>query len=129
LTYGMAVATGPRIFPTSISVFQWLSGAPADRVVMGRSGVRGLLLDCTREGLRQGFRGPLWDTVLYAREWGFALEQVTIPVELWHGTADTIVPPSHVQILADALPHATVNLLEGEGHYSLPIEHCKAILA
>jgi pimeloyl-ACP methyl ester carboxylesterase len=96
---------------------------------MGRSGVRALLLDCTREGLRQGVAGPLWDTVLYASDWGFALEQITIPVELWHGTADTIVPLCHVQILADSLPCSTVNVLEGEGHYSLPIEHCKAILA
>ncbi len=129
LTYGVSVATALRLCPQSVSAWQWFSGAPADRATMGRSGVLPHLLASIREGLRQGVRGALWDAVLYSRDWGFPLDRITIPVELWQGGADRIVPPCHVQVLAGSLAHPIVKLLEGEGHYSLPIGHSEAILA
>ena len=129
LTYGITVATMLRVCPQTVSAIHWLSGAPADRVTMGRSGVLALLLASIREGLRQGVRGALWDAVLYSRDWGFPLDRITIPVELWQGGADRIVPPCHVQVLAGSLAHPVVKMLEGEGHYSLPIDHGEAILA
>jgi len=39
-----------------------------------------------------------------------------VPLYLYHGRADEIVPFSHVGMLAKALPHATIRRLDGRNH-------------
>jgi pimeloyl-ACP methyl ester carboxylesterase len=39
-----------------------------------------------------------------------------IPVHLWHGLDDDIVPPSHVDLYARAIPQAQVHRLPGRDH-------------
>ncbi|MDK4742067.1 alpha/beta fold hydrolase [Rhizobium sp. CNPSo 3464] len=39
-----------------------------------------------------------------------------VPVYLYHGAADDIVPIAHVHLYAKAIPHATVRTLEGRDH-------------
>lgn len=129
LSYGAVVGATVRHSPGIAAAWFQLTGAPADRLTLGRAGVTERLLASMREGLRQGVRGALWDVMLYARPWGFPLERVEIPVELWHGSADRIVPPHHGQALTRSLAQSNLNLAEGEGHYSLPIDHGDAILA
>jgi hypothetical protein len=41
---------------------------------------------------------------------------------------DTTVSLSHARYLAGILPNATLNVVPGEGHFSLPIVHMAAIL-
>jgi pimeloyl-ACP methyl ester carboxylesterase len=66
--------------------------------------------------------------VLFVSDWGFPLDRIRMPVELWYGEADHIVPPLHARLLAAALPDARLELVEGEGHYSLPIVRCEQVL-
>ena len=43
--------------------------------------------------------------------------EMTLPVEILHGTEDTTVRPEiHAEPLADALPNASLTLLDGQGH-------------
>ena len=128
LTYGSTVGTAIRVCPEIACGWQWLSGSPADRATLARSEVHALMQANLRESLRAGVRGALWDAVIYVRDWGFPLDQIQVPVEIWHGEADTIVPPWHCHVLAGALANGRVRLVAGEGHYSLPIEHCENIL-
>ena len=44
------------------------------------------------------------------------LGQILAPVVIMAGTADTIVPPENARLLATAIPHAEMRLLEGAGH-------------
>ena len=57
--------------------------------------------------------------------------QLTLPVELIHGTADTIVPLAiHATPLASRLPNATLTVIDGAGHmphYSHPTQVLAAI--
>jgi predicted alpha/beta hydrolase family esterase len=39
-----------------------------------------------------------------------------VPVYLYHGTNDEIVPTAHVHLYADAIPHAVVRMLEHSDH-------------
>ena len=128
LTYGITLGTAIRVCPEIACGWQWLPGSPADRATLAHSEVQALMQANLRESLRAGVRGALWDAVIYARDWGFPLDQIQVPVEIWHGEADTIVPPYHCHVLADALADGRVKLVAGEGHYSLPIEHCEIIL-
>jgi pimeloyl-ACP methyl ester carboxylesterase len=72
-----------------------------------------------REGVRTGVEGWLGDDIAFTRGWGFGLEEVSVPVMIWQGSADLMVPFSHGQWLASHLPGASVHLEQGEGHLSV----------
>lgn len=70
-----------------------------------------------REGFRPGSRGVAHDDVIIRRNWGFDLASIRVPVDIWHGEADTNVPISGGRYLADVLPRARTFFLPGEGHF------------
>jgi pimeloyl-ACP methyl ester carboxylesterase len=83
---------------------------------------RPALLATLREAvIRPGTRGLVDELALYARPWGFALEDITIDVHLWHGTRDTNVPLALAQHVADAIPRSTLTLIDGD--HLAPIDH------
>lgn len=100
----------------------------ADRAALADARIRRILDQSIEDALRDGARGARQDLVLYLRDWGFPLEAVDLPIDLWHGEADVIVPVSHAQWYASHLRRVRVHLLPGEGHYSLPLRHADAIV-
>jgi pimeloyl-ACP methyl ester carboxylesterase len=79
------------------------------------------------EGLRD-LDGVRDDYRVMAAPWDVDLTAIGAPVRLWQGSADTLVPAPWVVRLAEALPHAQVGALEGEGHVLAP-ERYEEILA
>jgi pimeloyl-ACP methyl ester carboxylesterase len=73
-----------------------------------------------QEDLIQGSRGcmqAIWlDAVLFGRPWGFALADLRVPVHLWYGDSDTIVPRRHGEHLAARIPGAKLRIRPEEGH-------------
>ena len=67
--------------------------------------------------------GVLDDYRVMATPWAIDLERIAAPVRLWQGSADTLVPAPWVVRLAEALPHAQVSALEGEGHVLAPARY------
>lgn len=102
---------------------------PADRKCLQRPGIREALRATWREALRPGVNGALQDGFLFCRPWGFGLDEVRVPISLWHGEADIIVPPAMGRHVAAQLPRCRAQFLWAEGHFSLPIDHLAAILA
>lgn len=100
----------------------------ADKEALALPGFREALDRDMAEAFRQGGRGPAHDLTLEARPWGVPLERIEVPVDIWHGGDDRVVPPEQCRILARALPHATVHLVPGEGHFSLFARHARAIM-
>jgi pimeloyl-ACP methyl ester carboxylesterase len=49
--------------------------------------------------------------------WGFAPEDLSIPVRIFQGADDTVVPEAWGRMLADRIPGATLTLYPGEGHF------------
>lgn len=72
-------------------------------------------------GLSGGDEGWVADLLALTSPWGFDLGDITAPVDLWHGTADQMVPVAHGRWLADHLPTARVRLEPAQGHLSLVI--------
>jgi pimeloyl-ACP methyl ester carboxylesterase len=72
-----------------------------------------------REALRTGVDGWLDDDLAFTRPWGFGLDEISVPVMIWQGSADLMVPFAHGQWLAGQLPHASAHLEDGEGHLSV----------
>jgi len=73
------------------------------------------------EALRQGPQGVVDDYLLWAAPWGFALEQVRVPVHVWQGDDDLMVPMHHAEDMAARLPNATLHRLPGVGHVSIQL--------
>ena len=71
------------------------------------------------EGLGHGGAGMRDDNLSSVTPWGFELTSVRVPLQLWHGAHDQMVPFAHGQWLAARLEHAEVHLEADEGHLSL----------
>jgi pimeloyl-ACP methyl ester carboxylesterase len=73
------------------------------------------------EGLRVGVDGWLDDDLAFTRPWGFDLASITVPVAVWQGSEDLMVPFAHGQWLVERIPGVTAHLEQGEGHLSIGI--------
>lgn len=73
------------------------------------------------EALRNGVDGWLDDDLAFTRPWGFDLAEIAVPVFVWQGSADLMVPFAHGQWLAEHVPGATAHLEDGEGHLSIGV--------
>jgi pimeloyl-ACP methyl ester carboxylesterase len=51
--------------------------------------------------------------------WGFDLDSITVPVAVWQGRHDAMVPFSHGEWLAANVAGAKTHLFDHEGHLSL----------
>ena len=71
------------------------------------------------EVFRQGGGGVVLEYRLYGRPWGLSLGEVPIPVHLWHGEDDLVVPMHHAEDLASRLPDAELHKLGNAGHFSI----------
>lgn len=87
-----------------------------DRRLLNRPEFKAMFLDDLLNGSRKQLSAPLADVLLFARDWGFAAADVSVPVHWWHGDDDQIVPLAHGEHMAALLPDATLHLLHGESH-------------
>ncbi len=110
---GMAAMTGPEVagaigsLVSAVDVAA-LDGAMADWVAAS-----------FRDACRRGADGFVDDALVTMRPWGFELRAVTVPVHVWQGTQDRMVPFGHGAWLAEHVGGAVPHLVEGAGHISL----------
>lgn len=97
----------------------WQGLPEPDREVAGMPEIRSLLRQSTGEAMRQSALGFFGDVKAINQPWGFALADVSAPVILWHGAADTYLAPANAETLGQALQHAEVRIVEGTGHLLL----------
>jgi pimeloyl-ACP methyl ester carboxylesterase len=81
-----------------------------------------------RRAVSAGIWGWFDDDLAFTRPWGFALEEVGVPVVVWQGGQDRMVPFGHGQWLAAQLPGARPRLLPEEGHLSIAVASFGEIL-
>ena len=74
--------------------------------VFGRAGVQGIV------GARE-------DGLAIVEPWGFDLQDITVPVAVWQGRHDAMVPFAHGEWLAANVAGATPHLFDDQGHLSL----------
>jgi pimeloyl-ACP methyl ester carboxylesterase len=77
------------------------------------------MLAAFREGLGNGVDGWLDDDSAFTQPWGFSLEEIAVPVMIWQGSEDLMVPFGHGKWLAHRMPTASAHLEDGEGHLSI----------
>jgi pimeloyl-ACP methyl ester carboxylesterase len=113
-----------RLRPLLLKLLQ-----PSDADVMRDIAAFEACFESQRQAWRASADGLMIDAEIYAQPWGFALEEVQVPVRLWHGKKDRSFHWQLARSLGARLPHCVEHFVEGEGHYSLPIRHMTEILA
>ena len=95
---------------------------------MANPDVQQAFLAVIREALRGGPRGAQLDAAIVASPWGFQLEDIPVPVHLWHGEQDRNVPPAMGRYLAVSIPASHATFYRDEAHLSLMRHHAHDIL-
>lgn len=72
-----------------------------------------------RHAMTQGSLGYLEDSLQVMRPWGFEVGDIAVPVAVWQGAHDRMVPFAHGQWLGSRIRGARVHLFDDEGHVSL----------
>ncbi|MEO5710172.1 MAG: alpha/beta hydrolase [Nocardioidaceae bacterium] len=91
---------------------------PVDRAALTGETAEWIAATFRRAGA-QGVVGWRDDDLTMIRPWGFSVRHITVPVSVWQGTLDMMVPFTHAEWLAANVPGARLHLVEGEGHISL----------
>lgn len=99
-----------------------------DRTLLQRPEIANGFMACFEEACRPGPGGPVADMALAAKPWGFRLDDVQVPVLLWHGELDRNVGIGSGRYLASALPRCRATFYPADAHLSVPLNHQEEIL-
>ena len=93
--------------------------APADGPLWRGDVGRVVHASMVESSRRHGVDPLVRETAIYGRPWGFDLADVEVPVSLWYGKADVLVPPEMGLYLVGELPTAEAHFYPDLGHLSV----------
>jgi pimeloyl-ACP methyl ester carboxylesterase len=73
------------------------------------------------DAVRGGIDGWRDDDIAFTKHWGFELDDIKVPVLLWHGIEDKFVPVSHGKWLGDHIPGVTAHVSDSDGHITIAV--------
>ena len=128
LRLGIQRRGDPRRDPERFFANYTRHNPPADQTLLARPEVRAMFMESYLEATRQGTEAFAWEVLLVARPWGFRLEEVRVPIAIWHGAEDTSTPVGMAHALARSIPNSTIHILPGQGHLFF-LSHWREIAA
>jgi pimeloyl-ACP methyl ester carboxylesterase len=90
-----------------------------DQAFLAQAEVAEMILTASREGTRQGARGPAQDDIIRQHRWGFELREIRVRTDIWQGGQDLNVPSHAGEYLRATLPTTRYFFLPEEGHFSI----------
>lgn len=100
---------------------------PADYEAFAQPGRVEALHRSMGERMRQGTKGAAWDMRLYVHEFGFRLDEIRMPLTLFHGEADVNSPIELARRVVGELPNARLVTYERDAHLSTLCNHFEEI--
>lgn len=119
---GRAIMLDDRLVRRALAYRARMPRASADQALM-RGEMGQLMLESWREALNTGIEGISADARIYGTPWGWRLAELRVPVYLWHGEADIIVPPSVGRYYAERVPGIESHFSPDDGHFSVVLNH------
>ena len=105
--------TGEELRNSAGSLF-----SKSDVIAMQRKDYSDGLAEAFRLSLQVSYSGWIDDDIAFTTDWGFTLDEVKIPVAIFQGDEDLMVPGAHGRWLHERLQNSTLRMLKGEGHLS-----------
>ncbi len=100
-----------------------------DRAVLEPETRREDLAASLRQGFESGWQGYFDDNQAIMKPWGFDPTTISVPVAVWFGKLDLMVPRTHGEWLSRSLPTASRHFFSGDGHMSLVVDHLDELSA
>ena len=102
----------------------------ADRKVLSDPQILSTFIKEGAEAFRQGSKGAYHEVKIYARSWGFNLEDISpkLKVYIWHGDADKNVPIAMGRGMCKVIPNCEGKFYPDEGHYSTIFNYYEEII-
>jgi pimeloyl-ACP methyl ester carboxylesterase len=94
----------------------FLTDADAEEM---RGPIGATLLRHIQHGMSVSADGWVDDDLAFVRPWGFEPADIRVPVLIWQGRLDAMVPFGHGEWLAREIPGVDADLSEHDGHLSL----------
>ncbi len=99
-----------------------------DVLALNEQGLAAIWAGSMRRCFTNGWDGWIDDDMVFCNHWGFEPSEITVPVAVWQGDLDLMVPFAHGEWLLKHIPTATARLEPGHGHLSLIADRRQAII-
>ena len=99
-----------------------------DVIALNEHGMAAVWASSIRRSLQNGIDGYIDDSLVFCKHWGFKPDDIQIPVTIWQGDLDLMVPFTHGQWLIKHIPHVNSKLELGHGHISLVVDKKQEII-
>jgi len=88
------------------------------------------MVESFQAALHRSADGWVDDDMAFIEPWGFDLAEIEVPVFLYQGSLDLMVPYGHGQWLAKHIPqkHLVSHLIDGEGHISIWLDYMERMV-
>jgi pimeloyl-ACP methyl ester carboxylesterase len=117
--FAVMVFAGRRRPEQTLDRFCTFLAEPDAHLLRDDPTVRDAFLDDLRHPCPTTARAAARDFWLFTRGWDIDLADMTVPVQVWHGTRDRNVPLGHARVIAARCPTAQLHLIPGGGHMLL----------
>jgi len=121
------VPTREMIYARIRRMAQWLGGE--DLKLMEDPAMLDLLARTLMQTAAQNGAANRAEIERLVRSWGFRIRDVTVPVFLWHGSQDRILPIETARLLARKLKGCAPTFYENEGHFSVLVNRSHEMMA
>jgi pimeloyl-ACP methyl ester carboxylesterase len=106
-----------------------LPSSASDRRAIVEKPLNQLILQTAlSEAFLQKGVGPKSDAEFYLSKSAFDLGDYSGAVNFWHGDQDLILPLEMAKKMVKQLPSSVLNVIPGEGHYSIAFNHLERVL-
>lgn len=113
---GMHAKMAARVAGDPSSVLDGFELSDADRSELTRRETQQIIRESWAEHSVRGVGGWADDDLAHFRPWGFDVDRISIPVLIWYGATDVLVPPAHGEWLAAHVPGCLVKIDGDGGH-------------
>jgi pimeloyl-ACP methyl ester carboxylesterase len=111
-----------------LRIAQWLGGE--DLRLMQDEALFEMLARTMRETSRQASgAGNRAEIERLVKPWGFDIRKIAVPVYVWHGGEDRIMPIEHARKMARTLRNCVPTFYPAEGHFSVLVNRSHELMA
>lgn len=118
----IGTALGGATADNVVELFGGLLSEP-DKETLAATSPREFFAGAVRQGLANGWRGFYDDDRAMLGDWGFEPGAITVPVSVWFGDLDLMVPSTHGAWLARTITTSRTHHYPEEGHFSIYANH------